>query len=169
MRRAANAILLATLLTSCGGKDLCLNCDADLPATPENTVAVTGSIRQLSTFDPLSAVVVVICADFPEGDFGSCPSPFSAEVDSSGAFRRESIDPGDLRVGFWIDRDGSGVIDEGDAFAELDDSSGQLRGLAGGLTVELDSVAVDFAAGQATATIAVSTTPTPGPEATATP
>jgi hypothetical protein len=166
---ASAALVLAALVASCGGKDICLGCDGNSTPSPQNQVTVTGNVNQIVDSSALlQQVRVVFCVDFT-GDFLECDNTFTASVDSAGNFSRSRLPRGSLRVGFRLDPDDDGTFEPDEPWAELEDPRGQLTNLSGGQTVQLFDITIDFGANTATAAeIRVVNTPSPTPNPSAT-
>jgi hypothetical protein len=165
------ALGFAVWLSACGGEDICLNCNAVPTPTPgpQNTVGLNGNIQRTeSWFGPLSDVMVLVCVD-SSSDFANCPTVYQTEVTVEGQFRRTRIDPGSLRVAFWVDQNEDGMIDPNDPFAELLDPESELVNVEEDETVTVSEAVVNFGARTAVAGIGVDPTPTPAPTSVPTP
>ncbi|MEW6273290.1 MAG: hypothetical protein AB1689_28765 [Thermodesulfobacteriota bacterium] len=164
---AGLAVAFAAGLLACGGDDICLNCPNGTPtATP--TVTVTGNIASSSPFTNPNQINVLICVGLEPGqDPASCPTSFLTVPSVEGTFSRTNVDPGALDVFFWVDENGSGMIEPDDPIAQLADPEGALDDVPSGRTVGIGNTRIQFLDGTATASISVTVTPTPTPSAAA--
>ena len=169
LRVRAGILLAATLMASCGGGDICLQCPSGTPTPGPAAAIVTGTITSINPAQTPANVTVVICVDLPAGGTANdCTQSFFTDVTTQGDFVRNNVKAGSETIFFWVDANNDGTIDPGDPLAVLTDSQGKLDLVQAGQTVTLANVSITFPAdsvGTATADITVANTPTPTPTA----
>ncbi len=164
-------MLLAGVLASCGGDDICLQCPSGTPTPGQSGAIVTGTIVSSNPTTAPSAITAIVCVGLEQGQsVTNCPNSFYADVNTDGTFTRKNVIAGAETIFFWVDSDMNGMIDPDDLLAQLTDSQGDLDRVGNGQTVTLANVRIAFLQNSATAEITVGATPTPVPTAvTATP
>lgn len=164
-------LLVAAVVSACGGGDICLQCPDGTPTPGSSGVTVTGTIVSSNPTTAPSSITTIVCVGLEQGQsVTDCPNSFYADVNTDGTFTRRNVKDGAETIFFWVDTDMNGMIDPDDMLAQLQDSEGTLDRVQNGQTVTLSDIRIAFLNNTATANITIGLTPTPTPTAvTATP
>ncbi|MBM4245459.1 MAG: hypothetical protein FJ148_16885 [Deltaproteobacteria bacterium] len=157
-------LLVAAVVSACGGGDICLQCPDGTP-TPPLGVIVTGTIVSSNPSTNPSSIMAIVCVGLEQGQsVSNCPNSFYADVATDGTFTRKNVKEGAETIFFWVDNNMNEMPDqEGDLIAQLQDGTGELDRVENGQTVTLSDIRIAFLNNSATATITVGLTPTPTP------
>ncbi len=164
-------LLVAAVVSACGGGDICLQCPDGSPTPGTSGVTITGTIVSSNPATAPSSITAIVCVGLEQGQsVTDCPNSFYADVNTDGTFTRRNVKDGAETIFFWVDSDGSGMInpDGGDLIAQLQDGEGILDRVQNGQTVTLSDVRIAFLSNTATANITIGQTPTPTPTAVTT-
>src|SRR5258706_13390163 len=103
LRVRAGLLLAATLMASCGGGDICLQCPSGTPTPGASGAIVTGTITGTSPFQNPSTINVVICVDLPAGGTVDNCQSFLTQANIQGQFTRNNVAAGSETIFFWVD------------------------------------------------------------------
>lgn len=162
-------LLVAAVVSACGGGDICLQCPDGTPTPGQSGAIVTGNIVSTNPQTSPASITVIVCVGLePNQSITSCPNSFYTTATSEGDFTRRNVIAGAETIFFWVDANNDGTIDMDDPQATLIDTEGSLDDIRSGQTVTIANTRIDFVNQTATATITVGLTPTPTPTAVTT-